>query len=423
MQMKRGSRRTIAALAAATCLLMATGALAYVAHHPGSADGGGTKSLSVRSFGAKGDGKADDTRAFMKALKAAAGSRRRLFVPSGVYRLRPLTVPDGVRITGAGRRTTWLRGSLAFGSAQSFSDLLIGDAGVSAVHNRKGATNTVFERCRLRGGGGTSVDEAVVGLGYRGDCADIHFRDCEVECNLGIENAGFTNAFNDITVYETTGAHVRGITFEGCHVGVSNGVRTGSPRMGLECYTVQVSEGGSGRGYEDITVRDCTFEATDLHCIDLADAADGRARGVLIEGCLLKGGGKAQVKWGYTICVESPSGVVIRNNTIWRGNWQTLNFAHSHESGPGTLVTGNSFDLKHENGIPMGEYNPIFITGEHVELVDNTISFAGPHQYIIQLNNASHCTITGNTFEIGTREISQTYNVCSGNTIADNIVR
>ena len=43
------------------------------------------------------------------------------------------------------------------------------------------------------------------------------------------------------TSYEGTGgAHVTDITFDGCHVGVSNGAASGrtigSPRMGLECW-------------------------------------------------------------------------------------------------------------------------------------------------------------------------------------------
>lgn len=421
--MKRGQQPTLAAVAVVTFALLATGAFLHLREQPSAAAGETATSLNVRAFGAKGDGVADDTRAFVAALAAAAKTRRRLVVPRGVYKLaQPLKLPRGVLLKGAGRDRTWLRGQVLFGSDQRISDLKIGNAGRSAVHNLGGAAHTVFLRCRFRGGGGTSVDEAVVGLGYRGDCADIRFKDCDVECNLGVENADFTNAFNDITVYETSGAHVTNITFEDCHVGVSNGVRTGSPRMGLECYAVQRLEGGSGRGYQDITVRNCVFEAMDLQCIDLADAEDGRADGVLIERSLLKGGGKAQAKWGYTICVEAPTGVVIRNNTIWRGNWQTLNFAHTHESGPGTIVTGNHFDLAHDNGIPTAQYNPVFITGQGVQFTRNTVSFVGEHQYIIQLNDASHCTIAGNAFDIGAKGIYQTYNDCHDNTIAGNTV-
>ena len=408
-----------------TAVLLATAAVLFVSpfRGPDPALCSSASRLDVRSFGARGDGAADDSKAFAKALKTARVTHEELVVPAGVYRLaQPVQLPDGVRLTGAGAGEAWLKGQLVFGSDDRVSALKIGDAGRSAVRNLPGAARTVFTRCRFRGGGGTSVDEAVVALGYRGDCTGIVFRQCAVECNVGVEDAEFSRAFNDITVFETSGAHVSGITFEGCWVGVSNGVRSGSPRMGLECYTVQIAEGGSGRGYRDITVRDCTFEATDAHCIDLADAADGRAGGVLIEGCLLKGGGKAQGKWGYTICVESPAGVVIRDNTIWRGSWQTLNFAHPHETGPGTVVMGNRFDLTHDNGIRTAQYNPVFITGRDVRFTGNTLSFAGEHQYIIQLNDASGCIISGNAFAIGDKEIYQTYNECFDNTVVDNVV-
>ena len=41
--------------------------------------------LNVRKFGAVGDGKADDTRAFQAALDAAANVNGTVFVPDGVY--------------------------------------------------------------------------------------------------------------------------------------------------------------------------------------------------------------------------------------------------------------------------------------------------------------------------------------------------
>jgi len=419
--MKRARRRTIVASVIVICLLVVAGA-AILAHRPPDQARGLATDLNVRSFGATGDGSTDDSGAFATALAAAARSGRRLVVPAGTYRVGQVGVPNGVRLRGAGSGVTWLKGQLVFGSHDHIVGLKLGDAGLSAVRNADGATSTIFSGCRLRGGGGTSVDEAVVALGYRGDCHAIVFRQCEVECNLGTEDSAYSRAFNDITVFETKGAHVDGVTFDHCHVGVSNGLRSGSPRMGLECYVVQRAEGGSGRGYEDIVVRDCTFEATDIHCIDLADAADGRAHDVLIEGCLLKGGGKAMSRWGYTICVECPQGVVIRDNTIWRGSWETLNFAHPHRTGPGTIVTGNRFDLVHDNGIATLQYNPVLLTGRHIRFTRNTLSFDGQHRYILQLNHASYCTISDNVFRIGRRHIYQTYNLCHDNLVSRNVL-
>ena len=54
--------------------------------------------VDVRDFGAAGDGKADDTAAFVKAL--AAG--RDVYVPAGRYRLRTVDLPDNTRVRGAG---------------------------------------------------------------------------------------------------------------------------------------------------------------------------------------------------------------------------------------------------------------------------------------------------------------------------------
>jgi hypothetical protein len=68
-----------------------------------------TAVLSVRNFGAVGDGRSDDYAAFQKALDAAAAQGRTLHVPAGTYALhgaspprRGLAVPAGTRIEGDG---------------------------------------------------------------------------------------------------------------------------------------------------------------------------------------------------------------------------------------------------------------------------------------------------------------------------------
>ncbi|MBR4748795.1 MAG: hypothetical protein IK083_04385 [Abditibacteriota bacterium] len=57
--------------------------------------------FSVRDFGAKGDEKTDDTRAFMEALKAAGKAGGTAYVPAGRYVVTaPLTVPSGAELRG-----------------------------------------------------------------------------------------------------------------------------------------------------------------------------------------------------------------------------------------------------------------------------------------------------------------------------------
>lgn len=57
--------------------------------------------LSVRDFGAKGDGVTDDSQAFVKALEAARqldGKPVKIYLPTGTYRLEtPMKTPDTVR--------------------------------------------------------------------------------------------------------------------------------------------------------------------------------------------------------------------------------------------------------------------------------------------------------------------------------------
>jgi Pectate lyase superfamily protein len=59
-------------------------------------------SVNAGQHGAKGDGKADDSKALQDALNAAATSGPVCYVPAGLYRLDgPLTVPAGVTLCGA----------------------------------------------------------------------------------------------------------------------------------------------------------------------------------------------------------------------------------------------------------------------------------------------------------------------------------
>ncbi len=62
----------------------------------------GVAPLNVKDFGAKGDGQADDTAAFQKALdEAAVSESQTVFAPRGHYRFEgPLNVPTGVTLKG-----------------------------------------------------------------------------------------------------------------------------------------------------------------------------------------------------------------------------------------------------------------------------------------------------------------------------------
>jgi hypothetical protein len=72
--------------------------------------------LNVRDFGARGDGVADDTGAFQRALDEAGKTGNRVFVPSGRYLIKGrLSIPESVTLCGtfdAPARTQYNSGTL-----------------------------------------------------------------------------------------------------------------------------------------------------------------------------------------------------------------------------------------------------------------------------------------------------------------------
>ncbi|MGO4108811.1 glycosyl hydrolase family 28-related protein [Paenibacillus sp. YAF4_2] len=73
--------------------------------------------LNVKSFGAKGDGKTDDTTAVTKALSQGATSKTTVYFPAGTYIVNPtnaLQVSGGMKVTGDGARSI-IKANATFG--------------------------------------------------------------------------------------------------------------------------------------------------------------------------------------------------------------------------------------------------------------------------------------------------------------------
>jgi F5/8 type C domain/Pectate lyase superfamily protein len=363
--------------------------------------------LNVKDYGAKGDGSTNDSAAFTRAMTAATSTSTPLYVAAGTYNVGRLTLPDGLTLTGAGMDAAWLKGGIVFGSRSKISGLKLGDAGDSAVHNRNGASGTTFTACRFRGGSPGAPDGYfnTIALGGDGSVDHITFKDSEVERNLG--------AGNNISIVEdgssAGGAHVSDITFDGLHVGVSNG-RTdiprniGGPRAGIEVYTWDGDSGVSLHGWSNVNILNSVFEATDSFCIDLSDdplASGQRASGpARVAGNTLKGGGWGGEVFGYTIAIEAPKGVVIENNTIYRGGNRALGVGWTSGLPSDYIIRDNVFPLDYDNGITPNSspYAPmITLGGSGGTFSGNTVT-TDEGGYVLQLLDFSDDTVTGNTF-------------------------
>lgn len=121
--------------------------------------------VSVRDFGAKGDGVTDDTAAFTRAIAAS----RRVNIPAGVFRVGQIRLGQGTHLYGLGRDATVLldtgSGSvLVDGSRSCVLALDVADAGVHQL--------------TIRGRGDGDADS--IGLAVHA-CPRFICTDCAVE--------------------------------------------------------------------------------------------------------------------------------------------------------------------------------------------------------------------------------------------------
>ncbi len=80
--------------------------------------------ISVRDYGAKGDGSSNDTSAIQACLNAAASQGKTCYLPAGTYRTYTLNPPNGVTMQGAGAGQTTIRTLAAKGAAIDSFDLV-----------------------------------------------------------------------------------------------------------------------------------------------------------------------------------------------------------------------------------------------------------------------------------------------------------
>jgi hypothetical protein len=380
--------------------------------------------LDVRSFGAAGNGSANDSAAVQQALDRAAAVGAAVFVPAGTYLCpTPLRLADGVTLRGEGEGS-WLKGQLVFASGDTVERLKIGDAGRSAVTHAAGARDTVFRDCRLRGGGSEpGVNGCVLYLGGpRGNVRDVLFERCAIERTSYVPpadvDAWARGVGNTITINEfghlPSSGHVEGITFRDSHLGASNGKAAGALRMMMEAFTWSDQQ-PILHGWKNLTFEGCTIEASDTTGLDFADGllagtSTHSSSGVLISGCTFLGARRDET-WGHgglPIVYECATGIVIRDNVFHASPEEAIggSWVGPSTSAPALLIEGNTFDmtkslvgLQHRRGQAC-----ISLVGYNSRVLDNSFLYdagsgvlikgGGGHTVFAAVGNL----IRGNTF-------------------------
>jgi hypothetical protein len=357
------------------------------------------KGVSVKSYGAHGNGTDDDTTHIGDAIAAAAGMP--VYFPAGTYLIAGgLDVPSGTRFVGDGMATTHLKGHLHIGSNTALKEMKIGEDGAASFYHANGASNVTFTRVQFRGGGyetEASRYRPVIGMGgTQGAISNVTFTACNIECNLGTENELHTLGLNNVSMGEVMddAAHLENITFNGCTFGVSNGVRTGSPRMHVE-MTSRLWNGGPGTHYaQNIHFMHNAFEFSDESCLDIESEVDAGASlgNFTIHGNLFKGAGADDAKWGQCLCLEAGQYAEVTGNTFWGGKYGSIQLWDAGVGKDGyDVITGNTIDdtLGHPTHTKV-----ISITTNHNVFTGNTItSVADP----IMENTGEDNTLIPNT--------------------------
>jgi hypothetical protein len=409
-----------------------------------------------------GDGVTDDTNHILAAIASyKAAGKAGVYFPAGNYYLAsPLTVPadtvlvgpavaaipiNGAKTDGGGCQTptAWLMGRVNFNSTSTFSDLKIGPASAGLCALALGSATvatTSFTRCQFRGGGGDRTtsnytDTHVISFRHQtqGDLIAptyITFTDCNIECNLGVEDATHSKHLDNVYIspnrYGNLNFHH--VLWHGCHFGISNGVRDGSPRFQVEIWNYPGTTNVTPQGFRDINFEDCVFESADDEILDYSGSScadgitpnDGYSH---VTGCVFKGDGKAYM-WNSSLVIEGGSGYITADgNTFYRGAGHTISCAVSDAHAVTNIITNNTIDytdavlntgIAHLNVgdqiLVKGRYNvvtgntlkslraifPIHIYGHYNEVKNNTLTIASWYDAIKLFSGATYNVVTGN---------------------------
>jgi polygalacturonase len=281
-----------------------------------------SQTVSVKDFGAVGDGVTDDTAAIQAALNGISSGV--VFIPGGLYNVTSLTLPDGVSLVGEGAYTSVLRETSASattilaGISNTIKDLKF----TSSVLRTTGfyidvvGNGCLIENCEF--------DDYYIGVSV-GDIADpitvntrifnCTFRSSNVVAGSGaIQYLNFSNAqIANCVITGTTVSSIQptfGIRLQNgdtafltdCNVTVHGITLLIDPPAGLNCFAA--------------TIDSCIF-----------DSAHQIAGGVAVSTAVIGGAGNV-----YNTRIAN----------TWFGLASTLNGCHLQTSGSGA-VNGITF--------------------------------------------------------------------------------
>jgi len=277
--------------------------------------------VSVKDFGAVGDGTTDDTAAIQAALDAQQSAAGRLFVPTGTYLVTGLTIYSNIELVGESRFNSTLLLKSGTNAAvikgTSVANVVISNLGIDGnkanqsgagdtnhvgIHFSVSATDCKVEFCRI-------VDTYQQGVRFDGGSGNVllnslitNARSQGVRC--GTPNGGSYGVIAGNIITGGSGWFPLGISLDGCSRFIVANNISNSKQSGIDFYktkeclvignvcnenTVDGFSLDDGTGFADQTVGSLdnsiivgnVFQFNDSYGLDFAAS--------LVEGLLIVG--------------------------------------------------------------------------------------------------------------------------------------
>ncbi|NEU76503.1 hypothetical protein PI95_029310 [Hassallia byssoidea VB512170] len=285
--------------------------------------------VSVKDFGAVGDGITDDSSAIQSAVTAS----NKVYIPAGTYKItKGITIPSNREIFGDGAGTII---QLAANSITAFS-----------TGNSSDSSNIFIHNLLIDGGGQTST----ISTGFRG-CVGIYatrISNLKIN-NVVIQKMGVSNQVKPTIdsdsggfgiIVEARYGSIQNIRISNCTI---NNIAGGGMNSGDGIYIAGYAK-GVGLSHTDVVIRDCWVSTCGRHCYTVAggsgetipsgikiincyaekaaldglDIEDGYE--VLIDGCTFYACGNDQTYFNpvsaYGASYRLLAGIAISNNSV-----------------------------------------------------------------------------------------------------------
>ncbi|WP_162515314.1 right-handed parallel beta-helix repeat-containing protein [Paenibacillus pinistramenti] len=327
-------------------------------------------SLNVKSFGAKGDGRTNDTAALQKAFGQAAGGGRTVYFPKGTYLVdstRDLIIPSGTTVTGDGAGSVIKAGTGSFGW-----ELL-----------RAAGSDITVTRLTLDGNNQVNRVLVVAGGSQRVTLSGLTVANASQSLIPGSE--GYGEVVCGIVIYGNT----KQITVSGVEVKNITAInsRTGDP-IARGIYITATW------GSKETVARQVSIQGSYIHHVGPADDGDGiyfedpgmdSGSGQLSDSVISGNTFDHVAKRGIKIYAE---GIVVKGNHITN-----------------SYLNNNRYQAGADKGqLAPDMYAAISLYGSHLSAENNIIDGVGSYYAAIEVaagTQVEDIAITGNRITMG----------------------